>query len=55
MKQYLVVKLARPSGVPASVIPISGLFDRPAAEEMVLRMQNEDPDSAFLIQEVGAA
>ena len=55
MKQYLVVKVERPSGVPANVTPISGIYNRPAAEQMVLRLQDEDPDSAFFIQEVGAA
>jgi len=55
MKQYLVVKLARQAGTPASVVPISGIFNRMMAEQMVLKMQDEEPDSAFLIQEVGAA
>jgi len=55
MKQYLVVKLARQAGVPASVVPVSGLSTRVLAEQLVLKLQDEEPDSAFFIQEVGAA
>jgi hypothetical protein len=55
VKQYLVVKLARETGVPASVVPVSGLSNRVLAEQLVLKLQDEEPDSAFFIQEVGAA
>lgn len=55
MKQYLVLKLARQLGESSGLVPVSGLFNRPSAEQAVLRLRNEEPESAFFIQEVGAA
>ena len=56
MKQYLVVKVAQEIGEAAmSLIPLPGMFTRVAAEQFIKKMAEQDPGSAFLMQEVGVA
>ena len=55
MKQYLVVKIAKQLGALAEMIPVAGLFPLEAAEQFVRKAVASDPDSLFLIQQVGNA
>jgi len=57
MKQYLVVKLAAQQlGKAAlSIIPLAGIWQRDEAEAIVEQAREAEPESIFLIQEVGVA
>ena len=55
MKQYLVVKIAKQLGSLAEMIPVAGLFPLEAAEQFVRSAVASEPDSLFLIQQVGNA
>jgi len=56
MKQYLVVKVAKQLGALAmEVIPVAGIFPLEAAEQFVRNAVASDPESLFLIQQVGSA
>ena len=56
MKQYLVVKIAKQLGALAmEVIPVAGLFPLDAAEQFVRNAVASEPESLFLIQQVGNA
>ena len=55
MKQYLVVKIAKQLGSLVELIPVAGLFPLEAAEEFVKTAGAHDPESLFLIQQVGNA
>jgi hypothetical protein len=56
MKQYLVVKLvAEQIGKALSVIPLGGLWKRDEAEAFAAAAHEAEPDSIFLVQEVGVA
>jgi hypothetical protein len=56
MKQYLVVKIAKQLGALAmEVIPVAGLFPLEAAEQFVRNAVASEPESLFLIQQVGNA
>ena len=54
-KRFLVVKIEKEIGPELSVIPVPGLFDRDRAEEVLRELHDAEPNSVFLIQEVGAA
>ncbi len=54
-KVYLIVKLAKQIGSALTFIPVPGLFDRPQAEQLVDELKEREPESVFLIQEVGTA
>ncbi len=51
----MVVKLAAEVGQTLSVVPLGGLCPRDAAEELVKKARLAEPDSVFVIQEVGSA
>ena len=55
MKQYLIVKAAEGLSQVANWIALPGLYTREAAEQFVRRATAADPESKFLIQEVGVA
>ncbi|HET9743333.1 MAG TPA: hypothetical protein VFQ00_11335 [Terriglobales bacterium] len=55
MKQYLVVKVASKLGALMELIPVAGLFPLEAAEQYIEKAVAHDPDSLFLIQQVGNA
>jgi len=55
MKQYLVVKVANKLGAIMELIPVAGLFPLEAAERFVKDSVAHDPESLFLIQQVGTA
>ena len=55
MKQYLVVKIAKQLGSLMELVPVAGLFPLEAAEQFVRSAVANDPESLFLIQQVGNA
>lgn len=55
MKQYLVVKIAKQLGSLIEMVPVAGLFPLEAAEQFVRGATAKEPDSLFLIQQVGNA
>ena len=55
MKQYLVVKIAQQLGSLIELIPVAGLFPLEAAEQFVRNAVVNEPESLFLIQQVGNA
>ena len=55
MKQYLVVKIAKQLGSLIEMIPVAGLFPLEAAEQFVKSAGADEPESLFLIQQVGNA
>ena len=55
MKQYLVVKIAKQLGSLIEMIPVAGLFPLEAAEQFVKNAGASEPESLFLIQQVGNA
>ena len=55
MKQYLVVKATESLSQVANWIAMPGLYTLEAAEQIVRQATAADPESKFLIQEVGAA
>ena len=55
MKQYLVVKVAQQLGSLIEMIPVAGLFPLDAAERFVRNAVASEPESLFLIQQVGNA
>lgn len=55
MKQYLIVKAAESLNQVVSWIALPGLYTLEAAEQFVVRATSADPESKFMIQEVGAA
>ena len=55
MKQYLVVKIAKQLGSLIEMIPVAGLFPLEAAEQFVRNAGADEPESLFLIQQVGNA
>ena len=55
MKQYLVVKIAQQLGSLIEMIPVAGLFPLDAAEQFVRNAVANEPESLFLIQQVGNA
>jgi len=55
MKQYLVVKVAHGLNQVANLVALPGLYTLEAAQEFISRATDAEPESTFLIQEVGAA
>jgi len=55
MNQYLVVKIAKQLGSLIEMIPVAGLFPLEAAEQFVKNAGASEPESLFLIQQVGNA
>jgi hypothetical protein len=55
MKQYLIVKVAEGLNQVANWIALPGLYTLDAAEQFLRQAAAADPQSKFLIQEVGAA
>ncbi|HLJ30576.1 MAG TPA: hypothetical protein VKY85_27980 [Candidatus Angelobacter sp.] len=55
MKQYLIVKVAEGLNHVANWIAMPGLYTLEAAQQFVCQAVAADPESRFLIQEVGAA
>jgi len=55
MKQYLVVRIARQLGSLIEMVPVAGLFPLDAAERFVKGAVASEPESLFLIQQVGNA
>jgi len=53
-KQFMIVKMAaRKLGEALNLIPLPGLFDQPEAEAMIGQLRANEPDTVFMIQEVG--
>ncbi len=56
MKQYLVAKMiAGLKSRPVELIPLPGLYSLVAAEDLVSKALEAEPESNYVIQEVGAA
>jgi len=55
MRQYLIVKAAEGLNHVVNWIALPGLYTLESAQQMVRQALAADPDSKFLIQEVGAA
>jgi len=56
LKRYMIVKVVKDIGTGvADLIPYLGLLTREAAEQIVAAATVNEPESKFLIQEVGAA
>jgi len=55
MKQYLIVKAGEGLNHVVNWIAMPGLYTLEAAEQFVRQAVAVDPNSKFLIQEVGAA
>ena len=55
MKQYLVVRIAKQLGSLIEMVPVAGLFPLEAAEQFVRGAVANEPESLFLIQQVGNA
>ena len=55
-KQYMVLKMVGQGLKGAlNIVPMLGVVSQQIAEEAVKQLTQEDPESVFLIQEVGAA
>jgi hypothetical protein len=55
MKKYMVVSVQHEPNGPSLLVPVSELFTRFAAEQYVAKAAELDPESHFMIQEVGNA
>ncbi len=55
MKQYLVAKMIAGLKAPVELIPLPGLYTLGAAQELVMKALVAEPESNYVIQEVGAA
>lgn len=55
MKQYLIVRAVEGLNHAANWIAMPGLYTLEAAEQLVQRATTANPESRFVIQEVGAA
>ena len=55
MKQYLIVRVAEGLNEIANWIAMPGLYTFEAAQEMIDRATQLEPESTFMIQEVGTA
>jgi len=55
-KQFMVLKMVVGAiGAAMSVIPLGGLMPFELAEQLRARLAQDEPESVFLIQEVGTA
>ena len=55
MKQFLVVKVAEGLNQMANFIALPGLYTLEAAQQLINQAMAVEPESTFMIQEVGAA
>ena len=55
MKQFLVMKMVAGLNQVAGMIALPGLFTLEAAQQFVTNARDNEPDSTYLIQEVGTA
>ena len=55
MKQYLIAKMIAGQKHGVELIPLPGLYTLGAAEELVSKAIATEPQSHYVIQEVGAA
>lgn len=55
MKQYLVMKVAHGLNQAANLIALPGLYTLDGAEQFISEATAAEPESKFVIQEVGAA
>jgi hypothetical protein len=55
MKRYLIVKAVEGLNHVANWIAVPGLYTLEAAQQFIVRATAAEPDSKFVIQEVGAA
>ena len=53
-KQFMIVRMAaRKMGEALNLSPIPGLFEEPEAEQVLSRLRADEPETVFLVQEVG--
>ncbi len=55
MKQYLVMKMVEGFDKVAGLMALPGFYTLEAAQQFVTRAVETEPESTYLIQEVGAA
>lgn len=55
MKQFLVMKMVTGLNQMAGMIAMPGLYTLEAAQELVKDAVTHEPESSYVIQEVGAA
>ena len=55
MKQFLIVRVTEGLNQMASLIALPGLYTLEAAQQFIKQALAVEPESRFLIQEVGAA
>ncbi len=55
MKQFLVMKMVQGLNQMAGMVALPGLYTLDAAEEFVNNAMAHEPNSMYVIQEVGAA
>ena len=55
MKQFLVMKMVQGLNQMAGMIALPGLYTLDAAQQLVAAARADEPNSMYVIQEVGAA
>ena len=55
MKQYLVVKRVEGANNVAALMALPGFYTLEAAQQFVTKAAGAEPNSTYMIQEVGAA
>lgn len=55
MKQYLIMKMVEGLNQVAGMIALPGLYTLEAAQQFICQAMTSEPESKFLIQEVGTA
>ena len=55
MKQYLIVKMMKGLNQAAGLIAFPGFYSLEAAQELVMEALTAEPQSKYVIQEVGTA
>ena len=55
VKQYLIVKMIEGLNQAADLMALPGFYTLEAAQELVMKALSVEPQSKFVIQEVGAA
>jgi hypothetical protein len=55
VKQFLVMKMVHGLNQMAGMIALPGLYTLDAAQQMVAAARADEPNSMYVIQEVGAA
>ena len=54
-KQFLVVKVKGDHGSHINLVPVAGVMPIETAEDLLQQAREAEPESTFLIQEVGNA